>query len=481
MTLMQTGKIEVFVSYAHVDDLAPGQSEGDGWVTNLIRSLQALLARRLDRADHCEFWMGPRFESSNTLTPTTEEKIRHSAVFLIILSESYLASAWCQAELKQIMEELQQRVSKDQLFVIELGPIDRPATLYDRVGYRFWEADPLSRRTRLLGFPRPCPEDYRYYDLLNDLSYDLAKELNFQLTTPKSEGQWAIGERSTVFLAEATDDMAKEHESIRRYLMQAGLDVLPDSVYSSPFDLEWYREKTRANLARATLFVQLLSAVPGRKFPGQSWSVLRMQYDLARELRIPVLQWRPRWLEIASVTDIDHRALLSGPEVIEQDFEEFKRFVRSRVAEHGAELLSRSATLVDRIVFINHDASDRQLAEEVAENLVGRGINCALSLRSGDPAEAREDFEQNLILCDAVLFIYGNCSPAWLRAQLLLSRKLLYRRESPLMIGIFEGPPPDKEDLSLRLPNMRIIDSRHGLDPAQLGRFAEALDAWPRP
>jgi hypothetical protein len=48
------------------------------------------------------------------------------------------------------------------------------AELADLKGYRFWHPDPDSGRVRLLAYPCPTPEERAYYNLLNDLSADLA-------------------------------------------------------------------------------------------------------------------------------------------------------------------------------------------------------------------------------------------------------------------------------------------------------------------
>ena len=83
-----------------------------------------------------------------------------------------------------------------------------------RRGYRFW-IDSHGEGHRTLGIPIPTAEERQYWDELTGLSAELAKELrkvqdaakeslptSGAVATPASSG-----ERPTVFLAEATDDL----------------------------------------------------------------------------------------------------------------------------------------------------------------------------------------------------------------------------------------------------------------------------------
>jgi hypothetical protein len=60
-----------------------------------------------------------------------------------------------------------------------------------------------------------------------------------------------------------------------------------------------------------------------------------------------------------------------------------------------------------------------------------------------------EDLEANLINCGALLLLYGNAPPAWVRAQLLRYSKLEKVREEPLRLKtILLGPPAPKAEIA---------------------------------
>src|SRR5262249_6486863 len=148
--------------------------------------------------------------------------------------------------------------------------------LGDLKGYRFWAKDTLGRSTRTLGIPRP--DEGAYFDRLFDLRHDLAEALTRlkagvdDVTVPDG-----AEDRPVVFLAEVTDDLDDQREEVRRYLLQAGLAVVPEGIY--PRDPAAFRAAAEGDLARARLFVQHLSGLPGKRLPGESQSIVGLQHE----------------------------------------------------------------------------------------------------------------------------------------------------------------------------------------------------------
>lgn len=101
MAFVPGHKYDVFVSYAHVDNL-PLAGAGTAWVSTLIQNLKVLLARKLGR-DLAEIWMDPRLAGNVPLTPAILDSLRETATLLVILSTGYLASEWCQREKNQFL------------------------------------------------------------------------------------------------------------------------------------------------------------------------------------------------------------------------------------------------------------------------------------------------------------------------------------------------------------------------------------------
>jgi len=105
----------------------------------------------------------------------------------------------------------------------------------------------------------------------------------------------------------------------------------------------------------------------------------------------------------------------------------------------------------------------------------------------------REDLEQNLIDCDAMIMVYAD-NPGWARAQLrnyhklsprrdrriraigLIDAKLSPRRDRRVRaIGLIDAPPAEKPELGFFLPELVTIDGRSGIGSNALTQFVASL------
>ena len=134
---------DIYVSYAHVDD-EPLNSDGGGWVSELVRLLQRRLDQKIGRRGEVQIWRNTALSFTERMSPQIEEKLQDAAVVLVFLSPAYLASAWCQHELEALAQDPRQRFARSRLFVVEIDRVERPAQLTEWLGYRFWLQDPQS-------------------------------------------------------------------------------------------------------------------------------------------------------------------------------------------------------------------------------------------------------------------------------------------------------------------------------------------------
>jgi hypothetical protein len=58
---------------------------------------------------------------------------------------------------------------------------------------------------------------------------------------------------------------------------------------------------------------------------------------------------------------------------------------------------------------------------------------------------------------------------------LLAIRKIFWKRQQPLTFAIFDGPPPQKPPLNIKLPNMRVMECRDCIDEQKMRQFIESL------
>lgn len=476
---------DVFISYAHVDDI-PLEGYPPGWVTTLVRDLRTQLARRLGRADNHSVWMDYQLAGNDPIAPTILNDLRQSATLVVFLSQGYLSSPWCRREKDAFLDKIKNLSEQGSpVFVVEIERLveeewqAKVKNLADLKSYRFWREDRDSGRVRQLAYPRPLPEDRDYYNLVEDLSHDLAEKLKGLAngsSVPAGDAPAepaAVQPRASVFLAHVTDDLESRRNEVRRYLEQHAFRVLPEHYYSN--DPEPFRQEMSKDLEGCVLFVQLLGQWPGKRPPGAEKGFAHLQHQLAVEKGLPILQWHDPKLDLDEEIDPDQRELLELATVMAAPMEELK----ARVVEEIERQIKPPQPEPDlppdyTLVFVNHGNEDCHLAEEVKQVVDKLKMWWSLPLREGRPAELRKDLERNLLESDAIVWLYGQVPEAWVREQLHNYRKIFPQRaHPPRVLGICEGPPPEKGSLGMGLPGLQVINCRDGLNETRLAEFLQ--------
>ncbi len=462
---------DLFISYAHVDN-APLFDAEQGWVSILVRDLRYLLAEKMRRADAFSIWWDEiDLRGHHQITPEIRSKVQQSGTLLLVLSPGYLASRWCIQE-KDLFFEVLGGEPQGRVFVAEKRVPDEdqsvPDELADLKGYRFWYKDEHDKaRTRSLRDPEPHATEYTR--MVEDLAHDISRRLKtLAADTPLEPSE----PKATVFLAEVTDDMEPRREQVRRYLEQARIRVLPARRY---LEGQEFRDALDENLAQSGLFVQLLGPYPGRRPPDIPEGYARLQLERAQALDLPILQWRDPAL-VMDRLDKDLRDLLEAVTVLAEPIETFKqRIVRQAIPPTPPPPPEPPGPARAPVVFINTERRDRALAETLRDRVPERLI-ATLPVSEGTASELREDLEEKLIDCDALIVVYGEGTTAWVDRQLLYCNKIAPKRKRSLRaLGVYEGPPEEKPEVPTHMPDLEILACRQGLDEARLQAFLAPL------
>jgi hypothetical protein len=188
------------------------------------------------------------------------------------------------------------------------------------------------------------------------------------------------------------------------------------------------------------------------------------QHELAIASGRPVFRWRSRTLLLEKVKNPEQAARLAEPDVLALEFEEFKALVIQKIdaiLNPPAPPPKRptSPAVLNKLVFINADAPDLALAEQLGKTLEKLGAWVALpySGQKDDDANPRAYLTEQLAECDAFLLVYGGTKGKWVNSQLLWSRKPLAQRSTPAAIAVVEMPPIPKEPLNVLVPNLKYL------------------------
>ena len=481
MAYVPNCKCDVFVSFAHLDDAAIGNSPP--WVTAFAGDLKKVLRMRLGVREEdglkVYFTGHASLETGVKLDEALMENAASSAVFVAVTSPAYVAEgSYTMRELATFLEAMG---TSGRIYAIEHSPLDSndeyPSPLRELTRMAFWQMHP----EREIPLTMPTGSDI-YMQTLHDLGEQIRRqlkkmreELKAQAAAPAASvtallsKSAAAGLGRTIFLAQVTDDLDEEREQVRRYVEQYGVTVLPEGVYPQG-GLE-FAAAVEADLARADAFVQLFSRTHAKRPPDVPQGYDRLQYERAVARGLPVLQWLRPDIDLSTVADAQHASLLSGENVMRIGLEAFKADILKRVEKRPP-----PPPPAEQFIFINADGSDIKIAEELRREFMSAHVSAAVPILQGSSEDVRLDLEENIVECDALVMIYGEATPVWVRGQLRLYSKLKHRRKQPVKaLAIYLGPPESKPDIGMDLPEIRRIEYREGTAAESVKQFLSGL------
>ena len=466
----------IYISYATIDNHS-------GWVDTLVSHLTTELAQRIGSRDLFSVFLDRNADSETpNLPPEVMAQIEKAAVFIPVVSPSYVLSDRCKRELNTFVRSMGGRENAHIRVVERLKSDDekRPGPLANlRASCRLWQQAEGQRAPRILGHPVPNPDrDDLYFQRVFDLSVELAEMIQcFEPeTAPIQCAETTTDSLPPVYLADVTEDLLDLRDELERYLDESGFRVLPEREIPSA-DLETYQAAVAASLAECRVFVQLLSGQAGKTRTLRD-GVCRLQFEAAEKAGKVVLQWRSPDSKLDDVSDQGQKELLSGTSVQSVAMSEFRGQVvkRARFKPPKADASPSVSISSGALVFLNAEKRDKPHAEQVAELMKQREVACAFPVWEKDEPDLLKDMEDFILNSDGFIVIYGNVQNTWVRKQLLYCRNLIYRREEPLKaMAIYEGPPPGKPAINFTIPGLTVIRCRDCLDEREFEPFFEAL------
>jgi hypothetical protein len=420
---------DVFISYAHLDNIPFGE-EQKRWVDDFHRDLATRLQHL--RRTPVSIWRDPKLLGNDVFGAEIEERVKDASVLLVVLSPPYSESEWCRRELELFLraaEEEQRLQFGNQLVVVKVVKLlvdddAVPERLRSTLGYQFYREDPESGRHREL-FLHPDPEVRRtYWPKIDDVAQDLVRLL--EACTQAALPGPPVPAGPTVYLAESTSDVVRERDLVRRELTARGFRVLPDAPL--PLRAGDLEQAVDAALEGAVLSVHLLGTRYGVVPEGTDRSLVAVQHERAARRQIPRVLWIPPGLRAAEEAQ---RAFLDsvrqGPaagdrvDVLEAPLEELKTLVVTRLEQPQAKAPAAAAprdAALPPFVYVVSDRADGAEMPALEARLRSAGFEVAQTAFEGDVSQLREDHEETLRVCDAVLIYWGKGDDLWRRAKL---------------------------------------------------------------
>jgi hypothetical protein len=483
--------LDVFVSYAHLDDAALGEDK-KGWVAKLYESLERRLTQLLGKP--ARIWRDQRLEGNDVFQETLADSVKHAAAMVTVVSPRYVRSESTTRELNEFCKAAEQRLGvqthhKSCIFKVLKTPVpldQQLPPLRGLLGYEFFKLDPESGNFR--EFDEEFGPEYRQMFLmkLDDLAQDLKSLLEFVDSPELTDAPAAGGKQDAIFLAATTLDLQDQRDAIRRDLQQHGHTVLPACALSQ-IGAE-VDAAVRADLARCSMSIHLIGKRYSFTPEGAMTSLVEIQNELAIERGkkggFTRLVWIPPGLQVDDprqqrVIDqlrMDPRTG-DGSDVLEKPLEDLRTVIqdvleRASAPKPTAPVSRRpppTASMDVPNVYLVYDERDAAVVSPWADFLFEQGLEVMHPIFEGDQAEVREYHEENLRTSDGVVIFFGSGNALWLRRKFCELQKMAgYGRTKPepvVAVCLVSPKTPEKEHF--RTHEAIVIPQWDGLSPDQ--------------
>ncbi|MGO9602734.1 MAG: TIR domain-containing protein [Candidatus Binataceae bacterium] len=482
---------DVFVSYSHIDDEPFGENDSR-WVTEFHRNLEVRVRTYLGRP--VTIWRDPKLTGSDIFSDEIVTQLKRTALLISVVSPGYVHSEWCSRELQTFVQQLQTGggvsvENKNRVVKVIKTPVSRkeiPEILDSVLGYEFYRVEWGSEIVREFLLD-PSPEARRaYWARLDDVAQAIKRLFEAIAQGSQASSAPSADSAQTIFLAATTSDLEDQRDLLRRELEDRGHIILPDKPF--PMNAQKLAEAVRTDLARASVSIHLLGERYGIVPEGETRSIVQLQHDLAAQ-RDPAgflrITWIPPGLKPAEEREKQFiETVRANPgqsgrsELLETSVEELKTFILDRLKKPAHEApAAKPAQSSDgdgpTQIYLICDPQDRPAIAALRKHLHDSGFEVVLPLSKGEPDQVREDHQENLRLCDAVIIYWGGADEFWLRSKLRdLARVRGLGRTAPFRASaIYIADPASDEKQDFETREAKLI--------RQLGPFSpDALDPF---
>ena len=450
---------DVFISYAQVDN-QPLDRNGKEvcWVTYLKEQLQKRVDQKLGRKGAAEIWMDlDNLAGNECVTPAIASAIAKTAALVVVLSDGYLNSVWCQKEIRSFV---QSAGAEGRLFVVHLAEIpllDRPEEIRDLIGFHFFDKE---KKAELDPFGAEYPT--AILKLREKLAGKLIEMKQAPVHAPaRTESAPAAPASPAVYLAEGTPDLDDDRDALATFIEKLGYRILPSKLY--PRGAEEFAAMLDQDLARAKLFVQLLGPFGTRRTDDLPLGYEGLQLDRAQAAKVPVLAAYLRdTVELKAIKNESHRQLLQ--EAMALDLEELKAAIRVKLEELALREAKPAAPETgERPVLIHVLGGDLASAFQIRDRLAAQ----QMAYEIVDESEPLEELAKIRDYSGLVL-VYGEKSEGkWIKQRMrtLMDVRLSKQPVEPACVLYFDPPERRHHLLASPPPFFHMID-RSSPEPA---------------
>jgi hypothetical protein len=455
---------DLFISYRHVSN-----ETQDTWVDAFCKQLHSTLR---DLVGDVSIWRDQgQLRTGQSWRKEVAEALDGAAIFLAIISRTYLDSDECRRELDRFLGWLKDpaRGSGRKIVPIFKHPPKPDQELPHEMGqihrHDFFRLDPPGS-TRFREFSPSDDKDREFWETLGRVAQDI------MVTLEELKGivrQRAVGK---VFVARVSPELQFERERLRSDLVQRGYHVIPEQEYL------WNADNHRAAIAKdldgARLCIHLVGSTASIEPTAPAHA--KLQIELAHEAMRRAGRPAPIvWIQPAKEIDKSARELID--------------YIRSDLADEGVEysqggLEDFKTQIYDKLPPAPPPvpaARPREIALLVEEGDVGDlgALKAAMVERLGlepkpikfagaAPKDAAR-LARTLAGCEQCLIVWGRQPEEWVLD--LLDSEAFAAHLGRDRMCVYAAAPQTPEKASFQSAKARTIQVGDGLNEPDLRAF----------
>lgn len=476
---------DVFVSYAHVDNL-PDRPGERGWVEDFADQLRVRLLKRA--GEPVEVWRDPELRRVERFDEAIQKAVREAGVMIALISNRYLRSEYCADELAWFCEKASAEphgltvggcLRVFPVLLYNFPHTEWPEACRGTLAFPFHDAEGTDAHGAPLD-PAGEPFEQQMKALVEELHHvlELLREAPAEEDAPPF----------TVFLADTAGDAGPTRRRLARELEAQGVSVL--TGVPPPHEAAAHEAAVRSAVERADLTVHLLTAAPGEPLdeqaPDRTYPLeqVRLALDAARStlLLLPdafdpadiaapayaaffeTLETMPREAQRLELIRTGRHQMLDAILAKRQRLDEAARQAALQVAGDGA----AGAT-----AFIDLHPGDVVHSADLVRYLAERQV-VPMMIPSADlsPTVGMSLFEEHLRKAALFVVVYGAVAREWVVQRLNEAVKLILSQQLNTHVGVYLAPPRKQPD-AIAFP--RMFDVVDGMEHFETGTLDALL------
>lgn len=474
---------DVFISYAHDDDLID-------WVKDFALMLEGELGRQLKIKENLygkvpvEVWKDNNLPQQGNLSERLEKEIKESSIFLVIMSNSYLLSKWCNKEGIMFVNSLKGK-SHLKIFIIE-----REETAKDKWPkfLKTEEGDPL---LYIPFYDKKDVNQKKTIDMKTEQGspnpragtkiQELCEELSNKLYEFKHHPEISTNNKAKkVFLAISPEGKAHKYRAKLSKLMANWDDIV---IFPSPEPKSFKEiEDSLANqLPQCDLFVQILDDLEGRYLTEWPSGLVRHQFDEALKNKKKAINWLTPDLDLESLEEGDLKQFLCGLNPMKGD----KGTIFSGTLDELADNLHETLDKIDHttpqrvpgtcFITIKHDINDEDYANKVIKAIENSEFDIPINLIYATINTKPEDLDYFTQASIGIVIVWGEVEIPWILKEIEMFNQVAKEGKKIAALAICGNPQKPKiggKDIEYLNLSSKVDDSRV---KAEINRYVKKL------